>query len=138
MFNPPILKFKKVIKKKSKPNSKLIFKENFLSYGEFSLKTREAKIISFKQLEAARRVLRRKLKKEGNIWIRVFTGIPITKKSLGTRMGKGKGPVVSWIFPLKKGTPIFELKNVSKAKARKALEACSKKLPFKTIIVEDF
>jgi len=80
----------------------------FIAKGEFGLQSIETGKINFKQIESCRRTLKRGLKKIGNLWIKLFTNVPIYKKSLASRMGKGKGNLSHWIVPIKKGTILFE------------------------------
>jgi large subunit ribosomal protein L16 len=86
-------------------------------------------------LEAARKVLRRKLKKTGKVDSHVFPFVSITKKPLAVRMGKGKGAVEAWIFPIRPGRVIFEIKNIPLALGAEALNMAKKKLPIASKVV---
>ena len=116
---------------------KLLDRKNFfLSYGQFGLQSLNYGKLTFKQIESCRITIRRGLKKLGFIFIRIFTGIPVTKKPLATRMGKGKGNISHWISIIKKGQIIFEIGGINLLKAKDILKKCSNKLPFKTKIIK--
>ena len=132
-LQPKKIKYKKTKKGKLR---KLEFKSNTLKFGEIGLKAKESGLISARQLESARRVLARKIKKKGKIWIRIFPFLPITSKPTESRMGKGKGSVSHWVSRIKSGTTLFEVCGVPKHTAREALKACSKKLPIKSRIFD--
>ena len=113
---------------------KLEFKSNKLTFGTIGLKSIESGIITFKQIESARQAIVRKIKRKGKIWIKIFPDIPITAKSTGVRMGKGKGPISHWGARVKGGTVLFELCGVNLNIVKKALKTGSAKLPIKTKI----
>jgi large subunit ribosomal protein L16 len=92
----------------------------------------EAIWLTNRQLEAARQALTRAMKREGNVWIRVFPDKPITKKPLEVRMGKGKGNPEYWAAVVEPGRILFEADGVSMAVAKEALELAAQKLPIKT------
>jgi large subunit ribosomal protein L16 len=92
----------------------------------------EAIWLTNRQLEAARQALTRAMKREGNVWIRVFPDKPITKKPLEVRMGKGKGNPEYWAAVIEPGRILFEADGVSMAVAKEALELAAQKLPVKT------
>jgi large subunit ribosomal protein L16 len=96
------------------------------------LKALEAIWLTNRQLEAARQALTRAMKREGNVWIRVFPDKPITKKPLEVRMGKGKGNPEYWAAVVEPGRILFEADGVSMAVAKEALELAAQKLPIKT------
>jgi large subunit ribosomal protein L16 len=96
------------------------------------LKSLEAIWLTNRQLEAARQALTRAMKREGNVWIRVFPDKPITKKPLEVRMGKGKGNPEYWAAVIEPGRILFEADGVSLAVAKEALELAAQKLPVKT------
>jgi large subunit ribosomal protein L16 len=96
------------------------------------LKSLEAIWLTNRQLEAARQALTRAMKREGNVWIRVFPDKPITKKPLEVRMGKGKGNPEYWAAVIEPGRILFEADGVSMAVAKEALELAAQKLPVKT------
>ena len=132
-LQPKKIKYKKVRKGKL---SKLEFKSNNLQFGEIGLKAQESGLISARQIEAVRRVITRKIKKKGKVWIRIFPYLPITSKPTESRMGKGKGSVDHWVARVRGGTVLFEICGVPKHTAREALKACSKKLPIKSRIFD--
>ncbi len=88
-----------------------------------------------RQIEAARRVMTRKVKRGAKIWIRVFPDKPITNKPLEVRMGKGKGSVEYWVAQVQPGRVLYEMQGVDEAVAREAFELAAAKLPFKTQFV---
>jgi large subunit ribosomal protein L16 len=118
---------------------KLLDRKNFfLSYGQFGLQSLNFGKLTFKQIEACRRTIKRGLKKLGFLFIRVFTGTPITKKPTATRMGKGKGSIDHWVSIIKKGQIIFEINGINLLQAKNIFEKCSHQLPLKTKIVKIF
>jgi large subunit ribosomal protein L16 len=103
-----------------------------IAFGSYALKTLEAIWLTNRQLEAARQALTRAMKREGNVWIRVFPDKPITKKPLEVRMGKGKGNPEYWAAVIEPGRILFEADGVTMAVAKEALELAAQKLPVKT------
>lgn len=103
-----------------------------LAFGSFGLKCLEAKWISARQIEAARRAILRYLKKGGKLWIRVFPDKPVTSKGVEFSMGGGKGEVSHYVFPVKPGRIIFEVEGVEEKIAKEALSKAGDKLPVKT------
>ena len=103
-----------------------------IAFGSFALKSLEAIWLTNRQLEAARQALTRAMKREGNVWIRVFPDKPITKKPLEVRMGKGKGNPEYWAAVVEPGRILFEADGVPLAVAKEALELAAQKLPIKT------
>jgi large subunit ribosomal protein L16 len=132
-LQPNRLKYKKVKKGRL---SKLEFKSNSLKFGEVGLKAEMSGMISARQIESARRVIARKMKKKGKIWIRIFPDLPITAKPTESRMGKGKGAVSHWVSRIRGGTVLFEVCGIPKHKATEALKSGSSKLPIKTRVFE--
>ncbi len=108
---------------------------NKLSYGSFALKSLEASKINSRQIEAARKVITRCMKRSGKLWISVFPHTPVTKKPAEVRMGSGKGSVEYYMMKVKLGRVIFEIDGVNDAIAKESLEKASAKLPFKTKII---
>lgn len=108
-------RYPKSIKYKSNHASKLnVFKlldkkTFYLLYGAFGIKAMESGKLTYKQIEACRRTLRRGLKKKGKLWIRCFPRTQFTKKPIASRMGKGKGKLAYWFCPIKKGQVLFEI-----------------------------
>jgi len=107
-----------------------------LEYGQFGVCSLENKRINSRQIESARRVLLRFIRKGGKIWIRVFPDKPITKRPPEKRMGGGKGDVDHYAFQVKPGRIIFELDGISESDAMTALKQVGYKLPFKTKIIK--
>ena len=94
-----------------------------------------SKLITNRQIEAARRTITRTLKREGKIWIRIFPDKPYTKKPAETRQGKGKGAPEGWVAVIRPGKILYEMEGVSYDLAKEALRLASHKLPFKTRMV---
>ncbi len=111
-------------------------KNFYVTKGNIGLQSLESGKINFKQIESCRRTLKRGLKKIGNLWIKLFTNVPVYKKSLASRMGKGKGNLSHWIVPIKKGTILFEISGLSLSKSLLVLNKSKTKLPFKTQIIK--
>jgi len=107
-----------------------------LAFGSFGLKSLESKWISARQIEAARRVVIRYLKKGGKFWIRIFPDKPITTKGTEVPMGGGKGSVDHYVYAIKPGRIIFELEGVEEVMARKAFKGATDKLPIKTKFIK--
>jgi large subunit ribosomal protein L16 len=128
---PKQIKFKKTKKGKLR---KLEFKSNKLIFGSIGLKAEESGIISYKQIEAARQAITRKIKRKGKVWIRIFPDLPITSKPTGVRMGKGKGQFSHWGARVRGGSTLFEICGVSTLIAKTALSTGGAKLPIKTKI----
>ncbi len=108
---------------------------NQLAYGSFGLKSLEPAKLNSKQIESARKVLSRYMKRSGKMWICVFPHTPVTKKPAEVRMGSGKGNVEYYIAKIKPGRVIFEIDGVDEASSVLALTKASAKLPFKTKII---
>ncbi len=107
-----------------------------LSFGSFGIKSLEIAWIPSKQIEAARVAVTRFMKREGQIWVRIFPDKPITKKPAEVRMGKGKGSPEYWVAVVKPGTIIFEAEGVSELIAREALRLASQKLSVSTKFIK--
>lgn len=103
-----------------------------IDFGDFALKTTEAGYLTSRQIEAARRVIVRYLKKGGKMWIRVFPDKPYTKKPLEVPMGGGKGGLEMYRAPVRPGRIIFELSGIPADQAKEAFDLASYKLPVKT------
>ncbi len=106
-----------------------------LDFGSFGLKSMEPNQITSKQLEAARVALTRYMKREGQVWIRIFPDKPMTRKPAEVRMGKGKGAPEFWVAPIKPGTIMFEIDGVPMAIAKEAMRLAAQKLPVTTKFV---
>lgn len=106
-----------------------------LSFGNFGIKSLEAGWITARQIEAARIAMTRAMKREGQVWVRIFPDKPITKKPAEVRMGKGKGAPEYWVAVIKPGTIMFEVTGVPLEVAKHALALAAQKLPVKTKMV---
>lgn len=106
-----------------------------IEFGSFGLKSMEPKWITARQIESARIAVTRYLKREGQVWIRIFPDKPITKKPAEVRMGKGKGAPEYWVAPVKKGRMLFEAEGVPLETAKEALRLAAQKLPIVTKFV---
>ena len=106
-----------------------------VSFGEFGIKALGDAWLKNNQIEAARIILTRRLRRGGKLWIRVFPDKPITKKPAEARLGKGKGEVEGWVAVIRRGAMIFEIGGVSEEFARDSFRLVSYKLPFKTKFV---
>jgi large subunit ribosomal protein L16 len=106
-----------------------------LAFGSFGIKAIEGTWVTARQIEAARIAITRFMKREGQVWIRVFPDKPITKKPAEVRMGKGKGAPEYWVAPVKPGRILFEAEGVPIAVAKEALRLAAQKLPIVTKFV---
>lgn len=106
-----------------------------LAFGSFGIKAMESTWITGRQIEAARQAIVRYMKREGQLWIRIFPDKPITKKPAETRMGKGKGNPEGWVAVVKPGRVMFEINGVEEAVAMEALRLAAHKLPIKTKVI---
>ena len=107
-----------------------------LAFGQYGLKATEPDRVTARQIEAARRALTRHMKRAGQVWIRVYPDVPVSKKPLEVRMGSGKGTPEFWVTRIKPGRILFEIDGVSIALAKEALDLAAAKLPIKTRFVE--
>jgi large subunit ribosomal protein L16 len=103
-----------------------------ISFGSYALKSLEPIWLTNRQIEAARQALTRAMKREGNVWIRIFPDKPITRKPLEVRMGKGKGNPEFWAAVVEPGRILFECDGVSEQIAQEAMHLAAQKLPIKT------
>jgi len=129
MLQPKRTKFRKMQKGKVKG---LATRGHQIAFGSFALKALEPGWITARQLEAARVAVTRAMKREGQVWIRIFPDKPITRKPAEVRMGKGKGAPEYWVAAIKPGTILFEAGGVTMATAKEALGLADGKLPIKT------
>ena len=106
-----------------------------ISFGSFGLKAMEPIWLTNRQIEAARQAMTRAMKREGNVWIRVFPDKPITRKPAEVRMGKGKGNPEFWAAVVEPGRILFEADGVTEQVAKEAMELAAAKLPIKTKFV---
>ena len=137
MLQPKRTKFRKAQKGRMKGISQ---RGNQLSNGMFGIKSLDSKFITSRQIEAARIAATRYMKREGQLWIKIFPDKPITKKPLEVRMGKGKGAPEYFVSVVKPGRVIFEIAGVTVDVAKEALRLAAQKLPVRTkfIIARDF
>ncbi|MBH43934.1 MAG: 50S ribosomal protein L16 [Gammaproteobacteria bacterium] len=106
-----------------------------VSFGEYGLKAVTRGRVTARQIEAARRAMTRFIKRNGKVWIRIFPDVPITKKPIEVRMGKGKGNVEYWVAKIQPGKVLYEMEGVSEDVAREAFRLASAKLPVMTTFV---
>ena len=132
MLQPKKTKFRKAHKGRIHGNAK---GGTELSLGAFGLKALEPERITARQIEAARRTITRHMKRQGKLWIKIFPDVPVSKKPLEVRQGKGKGSVEFWAARVKPGRILFELDGIPEELAREAFELASSKLPIKTKFV---
>src|SRR5919205_1453757 len=129
MLQPTRSKFRKAHKGRIHGTAKAGTELNF---GQYGLKALEPDRVSARQIEAARRAMTRHMKRSGRVWIRVFPDVPVSKKPIEVRMGKGKGTPEMWVCRVKPGRIMFEVDGVSLEVAREALTLAAAKLPIKT------
>ena len=133
MLQPKRTKFRKQQKGR---NRGLAHRGSTVSFGEFALKATGRGRMTARQIEAARRAMTRRIRRGGQIWIRVFPDKPITQKPLEVRQSKGKGNVEYWIAQIKPGKVLYEIEGVSEEVARDAFRLAAAKLPFQTEFVK--
>jgi large subunit ribosomal protein L16 len=129
MLQPKKTKYRRQQKGRMKGNAQ---RGNTIAFGSFAIKTEENCWINGRQLEAARQAVSRYMKREGQIWIRIFPDKPITKKPAEVRMGKGKGAPEGFVYPITPGRIIIEIEGVSLEIAKEALRLGAQKLPVST------
>jgi large subunit ribosomal protein L16 len=129
MLQPKRTKFRKMQKGRMKG---LATRGTELSFGSFGVKSLEAAWITSRQIEAARIAVTRFMKREGQVWIRIFPDKPVTKKPAEVRMGKGKGAPEYWVAVVRPGRIIFEAEGVPLDVAKEALRLAAAKLPVQT------
>ena len=137
MLQPKKTKYRRVQKGKMKGNAQ---RGNQLAFGSFGIKALAECWMTGRQLEAARQAVTRYMKREGQIWIRVFPDKPITKKPAEVRMGKGRGAPEGFVAPIKPGRIIIEAEGVPMAVAQEALRLAAQKLPIpvKFVVRRDY
>ncbi|MDG2314401.1 MAG: 50S ribosomal protein L16 [Flavobacteriaceae bacterium] len=137
MLQPKRTKFRKMQKGRMRGFSQ---RGNQLSNGMFGIKSLDSKFITSRQIEAARIAATRYMKREGQLWIKIFPDKPITKKPLEVRMGKGKGAPEYFVAVVKPGRIMFELSGVPIEVAKEALRLAAQKLPVKTkfVVARDY
>ncbi|MBO5933658.1 MAG: 50S ribosomal protein L16 [Bacteroidaceae bacterium] len=132
MLQPKRTKYRRMQKGRSKGNA---MRGNQLAFGSFGIKSLDTCWITGRQIEAARIAVTRYMQRQGQIWIRIFPDKPITKKPLDVRMGKGKGDVEGYVFPITPGRIIIEADGVPFEIAKEALRLAAQKLPVTTKLV---
>jgi large subunit ribosomal protein L16 len=132
MLQPKRTKFRKQMKGR---NRGLAQRGSKVSFGEYALKSTDRGRMTARQIEAARRTITRHVKRGGKLWIRVFPDVPITKKPIEVRQGKGKGNVEYWVAQIQPGRILYEIEGVTEDVAREAFKLAAAKLPFKTAFV---
>ena len=132
MLQPERTKFRRMQKGRMKG---LAQRGNQLAFGSFGLKAMDSTWITGRQIEAARQAIVRYMKREGQIWIRIFPDKPITKKPAEVRMGKGKGNPEGYVAPVTPGRIMFEIEGVPFEIAKEALRLGAQKLPIETKLI---
>jgi large subunit ribosomal protein L16 len=132
MLQPKRTKFRKQHKGR---NRGLAQSGSNVSFGEYALKATDRGRMTSRQIEAARRTITRHVKRGGKLWIRVFPDVPVTKKPIEVRQGKGKGNVEYWIAQIQPGRVLYEIEGVSEDIAREAFKLAAAKLPFRTTFI---
>lgn len=132
MLQPKKTKYRRQQKGKMKGNAQ---RGHQLAFGSFGIKALEECWLTGRQIEAARQAVTRHMKREGQLWIRVFPDKPITKKPAEVRMGKGKGTPEGFVAPVTPGRIIMEVEGVSTTTALESLRLGAEKFPFKTRII---
>ena len=137
MLQPKKTKFRKMQKGKMKGNAQ---RGSRLHFGTFGIKALEECWITARQIEAARIAVTREMKRQGQVWIRIFPDKPITKKPAEVRMGKGKGAPEYWAAVVRPGRILFEVDGIDCDSAREALRLAAQKLPIRTkfIVKRDY
>jgi large subunit ribosomal protein L16 len=132
MLQPKKTKYRRMQKGRMKGNAQ---RGNQLAFGSFGIKAVESAWFTGRQIEAARQAITRHMKREGQLWIRIFPAKPITKKPAEVRMGKGKGAPEGFVYPITPGRMIFELEGVPFEIAKEALRLGAQKFPITTKFV---
>lgn len=132
MLQPKKTKFRKMQKGRMKGNAQ---RGSQLAFGSFGIKALEETWITSRQIEAARIAVTRYMKRQGQVWIRIFPDKPVTSKPAEVRMGKGKGAPDYWAAVVRPGRVLFECEGVSQEVAQEALRLAAQKLPIKTKFV---
>ncbi len=132
MLQPKRTKYRKMQKGRIRGNAQ---RGSTIAFGTFGLKTLDAGRITNRQIESARVAMTRYMKREGQVWIRIFPDKPITSKPAEVRMGKGKGALDHYVAVVKPGRIMFEIEGVPRAVANEALRLAAQKLPVMTKVV---
>ena len=131
MLMPKKVKYRKQQRGRMKGKA---YRGSSLAFGEYGIKSLDPVWMTARQIEAARVAISRATK-GGKMWVRVFPDKPFTKKPAETRMGKGKGPVESWVAVIKPGRILFEIEGLPRAEAQNVLRLAAQKLPVRTAFV---
>jgi large subunit ribosomal protein L16 len=132
MLQPKRTKFRKMQKGRIRG---LAYRGSTVAYGSFGIKTMDEGFITSRQIEAARIAITRYMKREGQVWIRIFPDKPMTSKPAEVRMGKGKGAPSHWVAPVRPGRIMFEVDGVDLDTAKEALRLGAQKLPVRCKLV---
>lgn len=132
MLSPKRVKWRKQHKGRMKGQAN---RGNSITFGEFAIQATTCGYITSRQIEAARIAMTRKIKRGGNVWIKIFPDKSLTKKPAEVRMGKGKGSPEKWVAVIKPGRVLFELKHEDAELSKEALKLAMYKLPVKTRII---
>ena len=132
MMQPKRTKYRKQFKGH---NAGLAIRGSSVAFGDFGLKATERARMTAREIEAARRAMARYVKRGGQIWIRVFPDVPISRKPLEVRMGSGKGGVEYWVAQIQPGRMIYEIEGVPEETAREAFRLAAAKLSVTTTFV---
>ena len=132
MLQPKRTKFRKMQKGRIRG---LAYRGSTVAYGSFAIKTMDEGFITSRQIEAARIAITRFMKREGQVWIRIFPDKPMTSKPAEVRMGKGKGAPSHWVAPVRPGRIMFEVDGITLETAQEALRLGAQKLPVRCKLV---
>jgi large subunit ribosomal protein L16 len=132
MMQPKKTKFRRAHKGRIRGNTKA---GAALNFGEYGLKALEPNRVNAREIEAARRAITREMKRQGRVWIRIFPDLPVSKKPIEVRMGKGKGAPEFWAARVAPGRIMFEVDGVPEAIARESLRLGAAKLSVRTKII---
>jgi large subunit ribosomal protein L16 len=133
MMQPKRTKFRKQFKGR---NSGLAQRGSTVAFGDYGLKATSRARMTAREIEAARRAMTRYVKRGGQVWIRVFPDVPISKKPLEVRMGSGKGNVEYYVARVQPGKVLFEMEGVTEEIAREAFRLAASKLSVETLFVK--
>ena len=132
MLMPKRVKRRRVFRGRMKGKAQ---RGNFIAYGEYGIMALEPAWVTSNQIEAARIAMTRYVKRQGQVWTKIFPDKPVTAKPAETRMGSGKGSPEYWVAVVKPGRVLFEMGGIPEESAREALRLAAHKLPLKTKIV---
>ncbi len=133
MLSPKKVKWRKQQKGRMKGKA---YSGNTITFGDYAIQATTCGYITNRQIEAARIAMTRKIKRGGNVWIKIFPDKSLSRKPAEVRMGKGKGSPESWVAVVKPGRVLFEIKHTDVALSKEALMLAAYKLPVKTKIIK--